>query len=592
MASKRRLLWQLYPSYLLIMVISLIAVTWYATSTMRAFFFEQTEVDLEARARLFEAQIRKYWDPPDEATIHAICRSIGKKTSTRMTVILPSGKVIGDSLKDPENMDNHRDRPEVLMAMRGRCGKSTRFSLTLNQTMMYVAVPLHGEEKLLALVRAAIPIDGIDVALRRFQVRIATGGLVIAVFGALLSLIVSRRITRSIREIRRGAECFAEGDFECRLPDFELEEMGSLATTMNKMAEEIQERIQTITRQRNELEGVLSSMVEGVIAVDMEERILRVNEAAGSILNADPKELEGRSVQEGVRNTELQRFVSEALSSQQPVEKELAAYDAQGERILNGHGTVLRDAAGKRIGALIVLNDMTRLRKLEGIRRDFVANVSHELKTPITAIKGFVETLRDESVKDEQDRERFLAIVGKHADRLEAIIEDLLSLSRIEQGREEETISLREQSLRSVLLGAIQLCQTVATDSEMTISLSCSESIVAKINAPLLEQAMVNLLDNAVKYSDPGKEIRVGAVQSEEEWVIAVRDEGWGIAKKHISRIFERFYRVDTGRSRHLGGTGLGLAIVKHIAQAHGGTVSIESRPGKGSVFSLHIPRK
>jgi two-component system phosphate regulon sensor histidine kinase PhoR len=333
-------------------------------------------------------------------------------------------------------------------------------------------------------------------------------------------------------------------------------------------------------------------MVEGVIAVDMEERIIRVNAAAGRILNADPEDLKGRSVQEGVRNPDLQRFVSEALSSQQPVEKELAAYDAQGDRVINGHGTVLRNARGERMGALIVLDDMTRLRKLEGIRRDFVANVSHELKTPITAIKGFVETLKDNSVQNQQDRERFLAIVGKHADRLEAIIEDLLSLSRIEQGSEEETISLEEQPLRSVLLGAIQLCQGIAAENEITISLSCSENIVAKINAPLFEQAIVNLLENAVKYSDPGKEVRVSAAQNEEEWVVSVRDQGWGIARKHISRIFERFYRVDTGRSRHLGGTGLGLAIVKHIAQAHGGAVSIESHSGKGSLFSIRLPRK
>jgi two-component system, OmpR family, phosphate regulon sensor histidine kinase PhoR len=254
-------------------------------------------------------------------------------------------------------------------------------------------------------------------------------------------------------------------------------------------------------------------------------------------------------------------------------------------------GTPLRDGEGKRTGSLIVLNDVTRLRKLENIRRDFVANVSHELKTPITAIKGFVDTLKDGAAKNLDDAERFLAIIQKHVDRLENIVEDLLSLSRIEKEGEREESELEERAIGEVLAGAIQVCDVKAREKGIGIELICDREVRAEINPTLLEQAVVNLLDNAIKYSDPGKKVEVEALETEAEVLIHVRDHGCGIEKKHLDRLFERFYRVDQARSRKLGGTGLGLAIVKHIAQAHGGSVSVESQPGQGSTFTIHLPK-
>ena len=291
-----------------------------------------------------------------------------------------------------------------------------------------------------------------------------------------------------------------------------------------------------------------------------------------------------------VRNVVLHEFVRNTLSSQKPVEKDIVLYTG-GERFIDGHGTVLRDALGKQMGALIVLNDVTRIRRLENVRREFVANVSHEIKTPITAIKGFVETLRDGAVKNPEDAERFLGIIENHAERLEAIIEDLLSLSRIEREAERGKIALVEGRVQDVVQMAVQVCEMSARAKEIKIKCSCDKDIVSKINAPLLEQAIVNLLDNAIKYSAVGSTIRVEASQTAEEIKIDVRDQGCGIEEEHLPRLFERFYRVDKARSRQLGGTGLGLAIVKHITQAHGGQVSVESVPGKGSTFSIRLPR-
>ena len=421
------------------------------------------------------------------------------------------------------------------------------------------------------------------------QVRIALAGLVIALIAAAICLLVSRRITYPLEQIKTWAKSIAGGQFKSTPPLVGSEEIGALADTVNFMALELQERINTVTRQKNEFEAVLSSMVEAVIAVDTKERIIITNDAAGQMFSFRTDAANGRSFQEIIRNSALHGFVKETLVIEKPLEKDIQ-HSVGGDRVLKAHGTILRDSEGHRIGALIVLNDVSRLKKLENIRRDFAANVSHEIQTPLTAIKGFVETLLDGGVDRQEDLERFLRIISRHVDRLQAIIEDLLSLARIDKDAESREIRLFNTSLFDVLESALQICQIKAKEKNIRIELNCSKDVVAKLDPQLFEQAIVNLLDNAVKYSDEGSKIEIECGSKEGFLSVGIKDEGCGIETKHLPRLFERFYRADKARSRQLGGTGLGLAIVKHIVQAHNGKISVESRINEGSIFTISLP--
>lgn len=590
--GRRPLLWQLFPSYVVIIALSLAAVTWYATSTLRDFHHAEVARELEARARVIERQAEKLLAPEAAAALDALCKDLGKRSATRITVMLPSGRVIGDSDEDPTRMENHAgpSRPEIAAALRGETGTSIRHSATLDKNMMYLAVPLFRGDTVVGVLRTSLPLTAIEEALEGVHRRLAIAGLAVGIIAALFSLWISRRVSAPLAAMRQGAERFARGELDTRVAVPDTEELAALAEALNQMAAQLGERLNRILCQRNEQEAILASMVEGVLAVDTQERLISLNRAAIRMLGVDLAAPEGRSLEEVVRNSALQGFASRALAAPGPTEGEVTLRD-NGEVTLQLCGAPLRDAAGRQIGAVIVLNDVTRLRRLEGVRRDFVANVSHELKTPITSIKGFVETLLAGALREPADAERFLSIIAKQADRLNAIIEDLLLLSRLEEGNGKPSITLEDCKLREVLAAAVQVCCLQAEEKGIAVHLTCDEGLTARVNPPLLEQAIVNLVGNAIKFSEPGQPVEVKAEQTSAETLLTVADHGCGIERQHLPRLFERFYRVDKARSRKLGGTGLGLAIVKHIAQAHGGSVTVESAPGKGSTFTLRLPR-
>lgn len=585
---KHRLFWKVYLTQLLLVILCTGAVCAYAVRYVHEFYLSDIGDQLEDKAALIAAQVIDDVRHRRRDRLETLCRSLGSAAKTRITIVEPDGTPIADSDENPQAMENHADRPEIREALNGHTFRDIHYSRTLRADRLYVALPLKDDTRVVAALRTSVSLSDVHNALMKVYSRIGIIALTVAALAVILSLGISRRIIGPLERIRQGAERFAQGDLSTRLPLSDTAEIRGLALVLNRMASELDEKIHAITQERNERQAVLASMVEGVLALDREQRVIGLNQAAGRLIGVDLTTAHGRPLIEIVRNADLLRFVLRLSLGEHTIEDEIVLRGVGEERFIQVHGTSLRNAAGRDIGTLLVMNDVTRIRRLEKIRREFVSNVSHELKTPITSIQGFVETLREGALSDPQQAERFLGIIAAQADRLNAIIDDLLQLSRLEQ--EGSKVEMSDHALRDILDSAIAACQVMAVEKKITLNVSCPPEIRVTANAPLLERAVVNLLDNAIKYTEPAGDVSLEAELRADQLLIHVRDNGCGIAAEHLPRLFERFYRVDRARSRKMGGTGLGLAIVKHIVQAHGGNASVASTPGKGSVFTMAIP--
>ncbi len=591
MPKKRPLVWQIYPYVTGVVLFCLAAATVYMSATMRQFNVERMAAHLERTAKLLEHSISGPLAEGNLEGVQRICRQARSASGIRVTVILTSGRVIGDSFNDPRLMEDHADRPEVKTAIGGSVGTSTRYSTTLIQRMIYVAIPMIQNGQVAATLRTSVSVSSIDDELRGIQWRIILGAVAIAIAILPISLMVAKRISRPVEELKKGADRFSSGDLNHRLPIPTSEEMATLAESMNQMAEKLENRIQTIVRQRSDLEALLSSMTEGVLAIDQNEKVVFSNRAVERLLTAEKNHLVGRNLQEIIRSPEFEKLVQNALATAETVQGDITLF-LDRERFVRVHGAPLQDGENRHVGTLFVLDDVTRLKSLETIRKEFAANVSHELKTPITAIKGFVETLIDDGRLDPDENRRFLGIIQRHVERLIAIIEDLISLSHIEQGIETDDIERQTSPLLPLIDRSIAACREKADRKEIQIHSECPASLTGTINSLMVERALSNLIDNAINYTEAGGTIRVSARSDPQNLVLQVEDNGIGIPAKHQPRLFERFYRVDKARSRDSGGTGLGLAIVKHIALAHGGQVTVDSTPGEGSRFDIRLPLK
>ena len=586
MTPKKKLLWQIYPPYLFIILSALAVMSVFALNSLSGFFYSEKDIDLTSRAHLFKSKISTLVEAGDYKSVDGECKRSGRDSGTRLTVILPSGRVVGDTENDPETMDSHNDRPEIAQALSGRTGMSIRWSSTLKLNMMYVAIPVLKENDVRAVVRTAVSVSSIDAEMRKTRLTIGVVGALAAFFSAMVSLLVSRRITRPIEDMTAGAGKFEAGDLEHRLYVPESRELGALAQAMNSMADQLYERIRTETRQKNELIAVLSGMAEGVIALDLADNIISINPAAAGFFNVTTPAPAGKNIADLVRNLAFLDFFEKARDSMANMYADIPLNDRD-KRTIHIRTAPLLDERNRRSGTLIVFSDVTTLRRLETMRRDFAANVSHEIKTPLTSIRGFVETLlTDEDLLSDNQR-HFLEIIDRNVNRLMDIIDDLLQLARIEKdGRE---LRRDDAPLRPVLESAVGAVMEEAAKKNIEVTLDCDRELSVPMDSSMIQQAVLNLIQNAVKYTENGGAVTVTAMR-EGMVKIRVADTGYGIEKEHLPRLFERFYRTDKARSRQQGGTGLGLAIVKHIMLAHKGDVTVESTPGQGSVFTLHLP--
>jgi two-component system phosphate regulon sensor histidine kinase PhoR len=409
--------------------------------------------------------------------------------------------------------------------------------------------------------------------------------IVIAICGGLRLSYLSED---ALKRVEEATARFAGGSFEEPVEMPRRKRLRALTEGLNDMAVQLQDRVQALSQLSREQDAILRSMTEGVVTLDSEGRIRRMNEAARALLGISKAYVEGQSLGDIIRFDEIRRFMKEASSSMVPTARTVVLRQDP-ETVLDMYGSPLFQDDGSSSGTLIVFRDMTRVHKLENVRRDFVANVSHELRTPVTSIKGFAETLLDGAMYEPESLKRFVGIIGKHAERLHAIFNDLLVLSRLEAGDQDERIDLANHKVADIVREAIEVCAANAAAKSITVTSTIGDDIRVAVNSSLMQQAFVNLIDNAIKYSDPGATVSISTERQGEYIRCMVTDTGPGIEAAHLSRLFERFYRVDQGRSRQMGGTGLGLAIVKHIAQVHGGRVDVQSVLGQGSTFSVYL---
>jgi len=596
MNKKKKLFWQIFPPFLIITFLSLSAVTSYSTSYFKKFFLKNSEKELTIRAKLLQINFADILpdnilsvDQDQIQYIDELCKDIGEKTGTRVTIILPSGVVVGDSFGDIKMMENHMKRPEIIEALKRKKGVSIRYSSTLDKNMMYIALPVMHDKEVTAVVRTSVSVSAIDNKIKSVRNNILIALLLTILIAAIVSLYVTRRITHPIEQMKKGAAKFAKGNLSARLAVPASEELSELAVTMNRMAENLDEKIKDFKNRSMELEAVHASMQEGVIAIDKHERIITINDAAAKIFDSPTSELKDRYILEVVRNFEFQKFIQKALATHEPVEDDIVIAKDE-DMILNLHSTALYDTVERRIGTLVIFHDITRIRRLERMHKDFAANVSHELKTPLTTIKGFIETLQEMLINnDTKESENFLRIIEKNVNRMIDLINDLLALSKLERMRGTD-IQLESQNMAALIQGAVNTCHAGIHAKNIIVNIACPKDLTAMVDPVLMEQAIINLVDNAVKYSREDRTVAIKVTKQEGFIDIVIKDKGCGIDKEHLSKIFNRFYRVDKARSRHEGGTGLGLAIVKHIVQYHNGKIDVQSVKGQGSSFKISIP--
>ena len=506
--------------------------------------------------------------------------------TARITLIDSSGRVIADNKNDPADMDNHADRPEFVASSSSSYGVSTRFSDTLKRSMHYLAIQVSSANGRRGVLRLALPLTEIEQQMAVLRKRIALSTLFIGAVSLLIGYVLAFGVTRPITRMTTLASHIAKGEYHLRLPGDRSDEIGQLAAVINELALGAEERINEMTSNRNRLAAVLTALTEGVIALDLDQRVQHVNESALKMLGLKRENILNRKFMEVTVAREIKQAVQTSIEEETSV---TCSVSFEG-RTLDCTCQLIDGVTDQESrGAILVIEDETERRRLEQVRSDFVANASHELKTPISAIRGLIETIIDDPDMPQDVFQRFVERIRQQTIRLDNIVQDLLQLSRFDSSEREKAVTRID--LGGVLRQVYQSKTFEATDAGVEFELDLQESsLVIDGEAEALNQLVSNLVENAIKYTGKGGRVQLRLLKLGSMAHIEVEDNGIGISKDETQRIFERFYRVDRARSRDMGGTGLGLAIVKHIAQAHHGSVSVTSQLGQGSRFTVQIP--
>lgn len=591
---RSRFLWKLYAGYAAIIVLTAFLVWASMARVFRAESLAESDRVLHADVILLrELALRDVsWQlqapgagTQDLESLRLQVQRLGHEIDARLTLIAPDGQVLADSERDASGLDNHAGRPEVAAALRGQVGLADRFSATVGRDQRYYAIPIERDGKIVGVARGAIFLRNLDEHMDQLRDAVLLGALGAIVVALVLGFAFAQRLSRPLQEMAAAAARLAGGSYAVRLEVTSTDELGALARSLNTLAREMQASLAALEAERDKLQGILAGMAEGVVAVDRDERVVHLNQMAARLL-AIREDVRSHPLWEVTSHHEVVETAAEAMAKAERVQR---AWIQPGplDRVFDLRASPLF-TDGEVVGAVLVLEDVTQLRRLETMRRDFVGNVSHELKTPLTAIRGMVETLLDDPEAPPEIQRRFLQKVQAQAERMSNLVADLLSLSRLESGA---TLDRMPLDLRDPALASVKALLPVAEAKEVKLVVEMPKTpLLIDGEDESLRQAITNLLDNAIKYSPRQKSVTLRVFSQNNQAFLEVEDHGIGIEAHHRERIFERFYRVDKARSRELGGTGLGLAIVKHICLALGGEVTVDSTPGRGSTFRIRLP--
>jgi two-component system phosphate regulon sensor histidine kinase PhoR len=574
----RSIQWRITIPFVLLVVVIMGVLGVYLASYTRNSQLDIMRSQLEGEARVTaEASLPGFLNPDRTESLDALAKKLGEEIGARVTIIARDGTVLGDSEEDPSTMENHASRPEVIDALNSGLGESTRYSTTLGQRMMYVAVPISYNNEVLGVARISLPLTAVESTVQRVTVSIIIAMAIAAILVILAAWLIARLTTRPIRQLTAASRRITSGELGQKITIGARDEVGELAHAFNEMSARLKELVETISEDRARLATILDNMADGVIMTDAEGNISLANQTAKKLFNI--KEPEGKPLIEAVRDYEVDELLKLCLKT---AEMQSVQYESgTSKRYLRA---IMVPITGS--GVLLLFQDLTSLRNLQTTRRELIGNISHEFRTPLAGIKAMVETLHGGAIDDKKAAGDFLSRIDSEVDRLTQLVAELTELSRIETGRAE--LKLEPVDLNKLVEEVTAQLSPQAERQQLTVTRELAADLPpVPADAARVRQVMMNLLHNAIKFTGPGGKITVSTRKEGNSVTVAIADTGRGIASDDLTHVFERFYKGDKARAGE--GTGLGLAIAKHIVEAHGGYIRVESEEGRGSTFSFSL---
>ncbi len=574
--------------YFIILTITGMSITgFFVAQHARDLYKNDVRERIETVALLFDNELSRTAQAGGKLDYDALAKTYSDALSDlRITVIDGRGNVLGESKTNYSSMENHLDRLEVQEALNGRIGEDIRFSSTLRKDFLYIAVPSLQTD---LIIRVSVPLDQLRRSDKQILFYSLLGMLPGLLLTGLLALLFSSDISRPVKDLTAAAKEIADGNYSKRVAITKPDDLGQLAATFNDMAFTLDKTVADLTDKNVQFDAILNSMTNCVVAVDRELRVVLINAVAEQLFGITKENALGRKLIEVIRNRQINEIMEKTVATNTSVVTELIM-GAPETGTFSIHASPIRSQEGEdpNSGAIISILDITTMKKLEKIRTEFVSNVTHELKTPLTSIRGFVETLRNGAVNDPEVAPKFLEIIDIEAERLTMLINDILQLSEIENSASDTNIT--RHNLTETISEVVSVLQIPAEKKGVTLSLNANPEIMIEANRDRIKQMLINLIDNGINYNKDNGSVSINAATANGKVVICIEDTGIGIDPKHHDRIFERFYRVDKGRSRSMGGTGLGLSIVKHIINMYNGDITLYSELGKGTKFTIQLP--